>query len=169
MPNQTSTSNKTKWTPHVFPPPNFSFGGHKQASHHDPYQRFHSSTCNICNKEQSVLRHRVLYSIKEVFFSSQHAKQIYYLKTWDSQRWSFWPSEFGLHSFLLCTHPYLVILPNSYNIPMPHTHTCLFCAQVTKSCSLIQDVTLSLMHSANKFANAMPVFVHTDNTKLAKS
>lgn len=22
------------------------------------------------------------------------------------------------------------------------------------------------MHSANKFANAMPVFVHTDNTKL---
>lgn len=127
MPNQTSTSNKTKWTPHVFPPPNFSFGGHKQASHHDPYQRFHSSTCNKCNKEQSVLRHRVLYSIKEVFFSSQHAKQIYYLKTWDSQRWSFWPLEFGLHSFLLCTHPYLVILPNSYNIPMPHTHLSFLC------------------------------------------
>lgn len=67
---------------------------------------------------------------------------------------------------------YTSVFGNSAGIPITfqcHTHTCLFCAQVTKSCSLIQDVTLSLMHSANKFANAMPVFVHTDNTKLAKS
>lgn len=79
----------------------------------------------------------------------------------------FWPLEFELHSFLLCTHPNLVILPNSYNIPMPHTHTCLFLCTGNKK--LLQDVTLSLMHSANKFANAMSVFVHTDNTKLTKS